>query len=82
MLTNTGASQIDDLTREELSCVLAHELSHIKNGDIRLMAAANAFLGNLSLLPFWQQTNAHFAKPDLTIMIEACFVALAFVLIA
>lgn len=39
---------IDDLTREELSCVLAHELSHIKNGDIRLMAAANIFMAGLS----------------------------------
>lgn len=41
---------IDDLTREELSCVLAHELSHIKNGDIRLMAAANIFMTALSEL--------------------------------
>jgi Zn-dependent protease with chaperone function len=39
---------IDDLTREELSCVLAHELSHIKNGDIRLMAAANIFMSALT----------------------------------
>ncbi len=39
---------IEDLTREELSCVLAHELSHIKNGDIRLMAAANIFMSALT----------------------------------
>ena len=39
---------IDDLSREELSCVLAHELSHIKNGDIRLMAAANIFMSALT----------------------------------
>lgn len=41
---------IDSLTREELECVLAHELSHIKNGDIRLMAAANIFMTALTEL--------------------------------
>ena len=39
---------IEDLTREELECVLAHELSHIKNNDIRLMAAANIFMSALA----------------------------------
>ncbi|MFK4005124.1 M48 family metalloprotease [Qipengyuania sp. NPDC077563] len=39
---------IDSLTREELECVLAHELSHIKNNDIRLMAAANIFMSALT----------------------------------
>lgn len=41
---------IDGLDDEELEAVLAHELMHIRNGDTRLMAAANAFLGNLSRL--------------------------------
>lgn len=41
---------IEDLTDEELACVLGHELSHIKNGDIRLMAAANIFMDALSRL--------------------------------
>lgn len=41
---------IDGLDDEELEAVLAHELMHIRNRDTRLMAAANAFLGNLSLL--------------------------------
>ena len=35
---------IDDLDNEELAAVLAHELSHIKHGDIRLMAAANVLM--------------------------------------
>lgn len=39
---------IDELSRDELSCVLAHELSHIKNGDIKLMAAANIFMSALT----------------------------------
>lgn len=41
---------IDDLSDAELACVLAHELSHIKNGDIRLMAAANIFMDALGRL--------------------------------
>jgi Zn-dependent protease with chaperone function len=41
---------IDDLGDEELACVLGHELSHIKNGDIRLMAAANIFMEALGKL--------------------------------
>ena len=35
---------------EELACVLAHELAHVKNGDIRMMAAANICMGNLRKL--------------------------------
>ena len=41
---------LDSLDDEELACVLGHELSHIKNGDIRLMAAANIFLTALNKL--------------------------------
>lgn len=41
---------LKDLTDDELGCVLAHELSHIKNGDIRLMAAANIFMASLTAL--------------------------------
>jgi Zn-dependent protease with chaperone function len=38
------------LNDEELKAVLAHELTHIKNGDIRLMAAANICMSNLEEL--------------------------------
>jgi Zn-dependent protease with chaperone function len=41
---------LNSLNDEELACVLAHELSHIKNGDIRLMAAANIFMSALTRL--------------------------------
>lgn len=41
---------LDSLDDKELACVLAHELSHIKNGDIRLMAAANIFVSALAKL--------------------------------
>lgn len=35
---------IDGLDDDELAAVVAHELAHIANGDIRLLAAANACL--------------------------------------
>jgi Zn-dependent protease with chaperone function len=41
---------LDTLNDEELAAVLAHELSHIKNGDIRLMAATNILMSRLELL--------------------------------
>jgi hypothetical protein len=47
-----------------------------------MVKASVQLLGNLWLLPCWQQTSVHFVRPDLTITSEAYFVALAFVLIA
>ena len=41
---------LDALGDAELECVLAHELTHIKNGDIRMMAAANICMANLKEL--------------------------------
>ena len=41
---------IDGLDDDELAGVVAHELAHIRNGDIRLMAAANVCLRLLDLL--------------------------------
>ncbi len=41
---------IDGLDDEELAAVIAHELAHIANGDIRLMAAANICLSMLRRL--------------------------------
>ena len=41
---------IDGLDDDELASVIAHELMHIRNGDARLIAAANVFLRNLALL--------------------------------
>jgi heat shock protein HtpX len=38
------------LTDEELEAVLAHEMTHIKNHDVRLMVVANCFAGGLTLV--------------------------------
>lgn len=41
---------IDGLDDDELAAVIAHELAHVRNGDIRLMAAANGCLRVLDWL--------------------------------
>lgn len=38
---------LESLDDDELAAVVAHEIAHIKNGDIRLMAAANVLMENL-----------------------------------
>ncbi len=44
---------IDILENEELEGVIAHELSHVKNYDIRLMTLVLALVGVISLLSNW-----------------------------
>jgi heat shock protein HtpX len=41
---------LDSLNREELQAVVAHEMSHIRNYDIRLMTVVAAFVGAIVLL--------------------------------
>lgn len=41
---------VDSLDDDELSAVIAHEIAHIRNGDIRLMAAANVMMRDLLFL--------------------------------
>lgn len=41
---------LEKLNRTELEGVLAHELSHVKNYDIRLMMIVSVLLGSLSIL--------------------------------
>ena len=41
---------LDTLNREELQAVIAHEMSHIRNFDIRLMTVVAAFVGSILLL--------------------------------
>ena len=44
---------LDSLNREELQGVIAHEMSHIRNYDIRLMTVIAALMGALLLLSAW-----------------------------
>lgn len=41
---------LDKLNRQELEGVIAHEMSHIKNYDIRIMMVAAVFVGVIALL--------------------------------
>ncbi|HEY6951675.1 MAG TPA: M48 family metallopeptidase [Bacteroidota bacterium] len=44
---------LDSLNREELQGVVAHEMSHIRNYDIRLMTVIAAMMGAVLLLSDW-----------------------------
>lgn len=44
---------LDKLDRTELEGVIAHELSHIKNYDIRLMSIVSVMVGLIALLGDW-----------------------------
>ena len=44
---------LDKLTRTELEGVIAHELSHIKNYDTRLMGIVSVLVGIIALLGDW-----------------------------
>ena len=44
---------LDTLDREELQGVVAHELSHVKNLDIRVMTVVAALAGAIALLSDW-----------------------------
>ncbi len=44
---------LDSLNREELQGVVAHEMSHIRNYDIRLMTVIAALIGAILLLSDW-----------------------------
>lgn len=53
---------IDGLDDDELGAVVAHELSHIADGDIRFMAAANACLRIIDGLIRRKPTNGRVAE--------------------
>jgi len=44
---------LDKLSREELQGVIAHEMSHVRNYDIRLMTVVAALVGAIILLSDW-----------------------------
>lgn len=44
---------LDKLSRTELEGVVAHEMTHVKNYDIRLMAVVSVMIGLIALLGDW-----------------------------
>lgn len=53
------------LTRDELQGVIAHEMSHVRNYDIRLMLLTAALVGTIAILSnlFWQMARTGPAPP-------------------
>lgn len=50
---------LNKLDRTELEGVVAHELSHIKNYDIRLMSIVTVLVGTVSLLADWLMRSVY-----------------------
>ncbi|MGH9782860.1 MAG: M48 family metallopeptidase [Terriglobia bacterium] len=48
---------LDRLSREELQAVIGHEMSHIRNFDVRLMTVIAALVGAAVLLSDWVQRS-------------------------
>ncbi|MBI4479311.1 MAG: M48 family metallopeptidase [Acidobacteria bacterium] len=51
---------IEKLNREELQGVIAHEMSHVRNLDIRLMTTIAALVGGVVLLSDWAGRSMRF----------------------
>jgi len=55
---------LSKLNRSELEAVIAHELSHIKNYDIRLMTVVSILIGSLSIIINMAYRSSFFRKND------------------
>lgn len=51
---------VDRMTRDELQGVIAHEMSHIRNYDIRLVTVVAALVGAVLLLSEWARHGMRF----------------------
>ena len=49
---------IEALNDDELEAVLAHELTHVRNRDVRLMVVATIFVGMLSVISYMMLNGA------------------------
>jgi heat shock protein HtpX len=54
---------VDQLNREELQGVVAHEMSHIRNLDVRLMTIVAAMAGTVALLADWARRASWHGGP-------------------
>ncbi|GAB4030155.1 MAG: hypothetical protein Fur0012_05600 [Elusimicrobiota bacterium] len=53
---------IEKLNREELQAVIAHEMSHIRNYDIRVMTVAAALVNAVSLISDWSIRSSRYSS--------------------
>ena len=53
---------LDALDDDELAAVIAHEIAHIKNGDMHMMAVANAAIGSIKSVNFINPMKFTFFK--------------------
>jgi heat shock protein HtpX len=51
---------LDTLTRDELQGVVSHEMSHVKNYDVRLMTVVAALAGAILLISDWSRRGLSF----------------------
>lgn len=64
---------VEALDDDELSAVVAHELAHIRNGDIRLVAASNVLLDDLNWLERWNLLRLRGNKKILLVVVVLPF---------
>lgn len=53
---------LDALNRDELQAVASHEMSHIKNFDIRLMLIVAVLVGSIALLSDWASRSLFYGR--------------------
>jgi len=51
---------LQNLNREELQAVIAHEMSHIRNYDIRLMTIASVLMNSIGLISDWAMRSSRY----------------------
>jgi len=54
------AGLLESLNREELQAVVAHEMAHVKNYDVRLMTVVAALVGSVLLISDWGRRGLRF----------------------
>lgn len=67
---------LQSLDDEELAAVIAHEITHIKNGDIRLMAFANTAMSSLLFLEKMNMLKVRGAKTAIFMVLFPPFLIL------
>ena len=72
---------LDGLNDDQLAAVLAHELVHIRNGDVRLVAAANVCYQTLAMLATKQSSFIRRMEETLALVVSLFFLPVIFLII-